>query len=199
MYKKQLFWQKIICLAALIAGALVFAYSLGMMTDLYDLFGGMDLSKASDSRRVVQGFKIFYDMQPFNRTFTRLSIVLLLSAVLLFITNTQKRRRYYISNYISTGLFCAGSTVLSVWAHRRIELFKTDFVTRVDFAGLQQYAGKNKSFYTESTFWFDIHYAVFGILLLTALLLAANLVLKIVLMKNEKELLKQGKEDADDR
>ncbi|MBO2517057.1 MAG: hypothetical protein CW338_07295 [Clostridiales bacterium] len=196
MYKKQLFWQRIICLAALIASALVFAYSLGIMTDLYDLFGGMDLNKASDSRRVVQGFKIFYDMQPFNRTFTRLSIVLMLMAVLLFITNTHNRRRYYISNYISTGLYFAGSIALTVWAHRYIDLFRTDFVTRVDFAGLAQYAEKNKCYYTESTFWFDIHYALFAVLLLIAALLAANTVLKVVLMKKEKELLKQGEEAA---
>ena len=36
MYKKQIMWQKIICFAAIAAGAVVFLYALGLMTDLYD-------------------------------------------------------------------------------------------------------------------------------------------------------------------
>ena len=36
MYKKQLTFQKIVCFAMLAAAALVFIYSLGIMTDLYD-------------------------------------------------------------------------------------------------------------------------------------------------------------------
>ena len=36
MYKKQLTWQKILCFAALAACGLMFVYSLGLSTDLYD-------------------------------------------------------------------------------------------------------------------------------------------------------------------
>jgi hypothetical protein len=34
MYKKQMALQKILCLAAILASALVFLYALGIMTDL---------------------------------------------------------------------------------------------------------------------------------------------------------------------
>ena len=36
MYRKQVKLQRIICIFALIAAAVLFIYSLGMLTDLYD-------------------------------------------------------------------------------------------------------------------------------------------------------------------
>ena len=36
MYKKQLVFQKYVCLFAVIAAAMSFVYSLGIITDIYD-------------------------------------------------------------------------------------------------------------------------------------------------------------------
>ena len=36
MYKKQLIFQKIVCMAMLAMSAIVFLYSLGIMTDIYN-------------------------------------------------------------------------------------------------------------------------------------------------------------------
>ena len=36
MYKRQMTLQRVVCILALIASALLFVYSLGLMTDLYD-------------------------------------------------------------------------------------------------------------------------------------------------------------------
>ena len=43
-----------------------------------------------------------------------------------------------------------------------------------------------------STFWFDISIAVFGVLILVSLLYIANMIVKIILMKEEKKLLEKG-------
>lgn len=48
--------------------------------------------------------------------------------------------------------------------------------------------------YTESTFWFDVHYLIFGLLLLVAAALIANVFWKRKLMKEEQDLIRQGKE-----
>ena len=48
----------------------------------------------------------------------------------------------------------------------------------------------------DDTFWFDICYWIFGILLVTACLLIVNLVLKITVMKGEQEALASGKGEA---
>ena len=191
MYKKQMVLQRYLCLAVLIISAVVFIYSLGIMTDLYDsLYGTYRRGKTS-----ISGAEVYMDMQGFNRLFLRFSIGLILLSVLLFITNTHSRRRYYVGNYFAVGVFSAAAVALSVWAHRQIGVFRAQFLS-IDFEKLQEHAASRKTLYTESTFWFDIHYLVFGLLLLAAALLIANVFWKRRLMKEEQALIAGGKGDA---
>ena len=189
MYKKQMALQRYLCLAALILSAVVFIYSLGIMTDLYDsLYGTYRRGKTS-----ISGAEVYMDMQGFNKSFLNGSIGLILLSVLLFITNTHSRRRYYIGNYVSVGIFSAASIAFCVWAHTQIEGFKAQFLT-IDFEKLLAHATSRKTLYTESTFWFDIHYLIFGLLLIATVLLIANVFWKRKLMKEEQALIAGGKE-----
>ena len=61
---------------------------------------------------------------------------------------------------------------------------------------LAEHAAKKKSLYTESTFWFDIHYVLFGLLVIGVILLIANAVWKRKLMKEEQTLIAKGEEAA---
>ena len=197
MYRKQMVAQKIICIAALIVCAVVFVYSLGIMTDLYDLIRGKNNigTEADPYKTTVNGSWIYYEMQPFNHAFTRNTIALILCAVLLFVTNTHTRRRYYFANYLSTGVFSVASVVFVCWAHNKIEFYKQEFL-KMDFEALKAVADKMKGYYTESTFLFDVHYAVFGLLLLTVAALIVNMILKIILMRSEAKLISSGVEAA---
>ena len=189
MYKKQMTLQRYLCLAALIISAVVFIYSLGIMTDLYDsLYGTYRRGKTT-----ISGAEVYMDMQDFNQLFLRGSIGLILLSVLLFVTSTHSRRRYYVGNYAAVGLFSAASIAFTVWAHGQIEAFKAQFLT-IDFAKLLTHATSRKTLYTESTFWFDIHYLVFGLLLVGVVLLILNAVWKSKRMKDEQALIAQGKE-----
>ena len=191
MYKKQMKLQRILCLALVIVCALAFVYSLGMMTDLYDsLYGTFRRGKSS-----IDGAEIYNDMQGFNKSFLYGSIGMILLCVVLFITNTHSRRKYYIGNYCAVGLFTAGSLAFMIWGHGRIEAFKAQF-QKIDFKALADFAQKRKTLYTESTFWFDIHYLVFGLLLIGTVLLILNVIWKRRLMKEEQGLIGQGKEAA---
>ena len=67
---------------------------------------------------------------------------------------------------------------------------------QINFEELAAHAAKKKSLYTESTFWFDIHYVIFGLLLLGIALMIANVIWKRKLMKEEQALIAQGKEAA---
>lgn len=193
MYKKQLTAQKLICLAAMIMSAVVFIYSLGIMTDLYDTLYSTMRDPADLTATDVPGSIVYYNMQSFNGSFLMASIGLILLALLLFITNTSSRRRYYVGNYVAVGLFSAASIALTVWAHLEIETYKAQFLS-VDFAALKEHAEMWNTYYTESTFWFDAHYVVFGLLLLVVAALIANVIWKCNLMKAEQALIKQGKE-----
>ena len=193
MYKKQVALQKVLCVGLLIVCALIFLYSLGIMTDLYDALYNTIRNPNKLENTTVTGSRIYYDMQPFNRNFLHAAIGMILLCVLLFLTNTHSRRKYYVGNYAAVGLFTAGGIAFALWAHKEIEAFKAQFL-QINFEELAEHAAKKKSLYTDSTFWFDIHYVIFGLLLLGILLLLINVIWKRKLMKDEQALIREGKE-----
>ena len=159
MYKKQLTWQKILCFAALVACGILFLYSLGLSTDLFDgLFYALPEEAKLETAKVnVPGAEVYYQIQPFNRQLLNNSILLLLVGCLLFMTNTHSRRRYYISNAVSTFGFAGAGIWLSIWTHMNIADFKAKFLA-IDFTAYAKYATRRKKAYINSTFWFDAHY-----------------------------------------
>ena len=187
MYKKQMTIQRILCLAAIIASVVVFLYALGIMTDLYD-----SLYVANNFG--VKGAEVYFNMQGFNQQLLIGSIGMILLGAFLFITNTHIRRRYYVGNFVATCLYAVASAVLAVYSHAQILIYKAQFF-EVDFASLQMYSTlfPTDVKYTESTFWFDAHYAVFGLLLLVSILLVVNACWKVSLMKQEAKLVEAGR------
>ncbi len=188
MYKKQVKLQKLLCLMAIIVSAAVFIYSLGIITDIYDaLYSTMrnpnDLTKTS-----VSGSFLYYEMQGFNQTFMLYGLAMILLSVGLFLTNTHTRRKYYIGNYVSVGLWCVAAVGGAVWSHFQIEAIKAKWL-QIDFEALAKHAQTFKSLYTESTFWLDVHYLICALLLLVTVLLVCNLVWKQKLMREETALL----------
>lgn len=194
MYKKQIKCQKLLCIAAIIACALTFLYALGIMTDLYDALYSTMMNPYDLTDTDVPGSILYYMMQDFNRALLKYSIGLILLACLLFLTQTHVRRKYYIGNYVSVGLYSAATVAYTVWAHAYIEAYKAAFLTQVDFTALEKHAKMWKTAYIDSTFWFDAHYAVYAVLLIVTVLLIVNLIWKIRLMKAEQRLIAAGKE-----
>ncbi len=194
MYKKQIKCQKLLCILAIVACAITFLYALGLMTDLYDALYSTMRNPYDLTETDVPGSILYYDMQDFNRSLLKYAIGLILLACLLFLTQTHVRRKYYIGNYVSVGLFCAAAVAYSIWAHGQIESYKTAFLTGIDFEALKKHAKMWKTAYVDSTFWFDVHYVVYAILLVVTALLLVNLIWKIRLMKAEQRLIAAGKE-----
>ncbi len=196
MYKKQMKIQKLVCLLAVVAAAVTFAYSLGVITDIYDsLYSTMrnphDLTQTS-----VPGSYIYYDMQAFNKQFLNMSIVLILLGALLFATNTHTRRKYYIANYAATALYSVAALGVTIWSHLQIETFKVQFLTTVDFEAMKKFSELWKTPYIDNTFWFDLHYVVLALSIVAVAALIGNLVWKTMLMRQEDQLLAAGKEAA---
>ena len=197
MYKKQMTFQKIVCMMVLIASVLVFVYSLGISTDLYDalsrtiLYPDYDLDYTS-----VEGSRVYYDMFQFNSNFTKASIGLIIVTLVLFVTNTHARRKYYIGNYIAVGLSTVANIVMTVWCVPQIMDYKAQYQNNVDFEALEAFSKDWGTLYIgpEDTFWFDVSYAVFGILMLMSCLLIVNVILKVIVMKAEKSAIGSGKE-----
>lgn len=193
MYKTQMKLQKILCLLAILASALVFIYSLGLMTDLYDSLYGTMTDPNDLTKTTVPGSIVYYDMQGFNNTFMKAGLGLILLSCLLFITNTHSRRKYYVGNFVSIALQAAANVAVAVWAHIQLQQYRAQFLA-IDFEALAKHAKRWKTLYTQSTFWFDAHYGVFAVLLIVTVLLVGNALWKRSLMKQERALIAQGEE-----
>lgn len=194
MYKKQLVFQKYACLFAVIAAAVSFVYSLGIITDIYDSLYSTMMNPDDLSQTFVPGSIIYYDMQSFNKTYMSVSIVLILTACLLYLMNTQIRRKYYIGNYVAIGIYSIATLGVTIWSHLQIEAFKVQYLTTVDFEALKSFAEMWGKTYIESTFMLDLHYAVAAIAILSVAALVGNMIWKIQLMKAEDALIEAGKE-----
>lgn len=196
MYRKQLRFQKIICLLCVIAAAVTFIYALGVLTDIYDgLYLATNPKKPTDDGRVA-GSTIYYQMQTFNAQFVTFGIVLILLAALLFVMNTHIRRKYYIGNYVSTIAYAVATVACVVWSHIQISAFRVQYLTTVDFEALKELCElKNKPF-VKSTFMLDLHYVVGVLGLIAAVALVANMIWKMKMMREEAALIKAGEEVA---
>lgn len=194
MYKKQLTWQKILCFAAIAVCGVMFLYALGLSTDLYDgLFYALpEEAKLATSKVNVPGAEVYYHIQPFNKQLLNSSIVLLLLSCLLFMTNTHNRRKYYIGNAVSTFVFAGAGIGMAVWMHLQVEKFKAQFL-QIDFEAYEKYAKRRRKEYIDSTFWFDAHWLVVGLLVAVSVALIANYLWKKHLMNAEKRLIEEGR------
>ena len=184
MYKKQMTLQRVTSYLLLAASALVFIYSLGLMTDLYDV-----LYLYTDKYYYVEGADVYLNMQPFNRSLTGWGIALIISAVSFFVFNTHSRRKYYVANYLTIGVNTALNLGVSAWALTKVFSYKADFLN-VDFVHLKQMSEMYGTVYSESTFWFDISAYVFGFLLIVTALSLFNLLFKLFVMNAERRALK---------
>ena len=194
MYKKQMVFEKVACFCAIIAAAITFIYSLGIITDIYDSLYSTMRNPSDLTQTDVPGSIIYYDMQGFNKTFMHAGLVLILLAVLLFITNTHIRRKYYSGNIVSSLLYSVATIAVTIWSSLKISAFKKQFLTTVDFEALKVYAETWQKTYSESTFFFDIHYFVLLVNLAAAGMILYNLYWKNNMMKQEEALLKGGQE-----
>ena len=191
MYKKQMILQRIACFLVLGAAALVFIYSLGLVTDLYD--NNFNFYAQNLKRPKVAGTEVYYYIQDFNRALTSSGLVLILLALSQFVTQNHARRKYYIANYITVGANTVAALGVSVWALINIFSYKAQDL-KVDFEALAAEAEKYGFEWYYSTFWFDIAVVVFAVVFVAAIVNVANLFLKRALMNEEQQLIQEGRE-----
>ena len=201
MYKNQMTFQKVVCVLVLVASALVFVYSLGISTDLYDAFSKavMYPDDPEYTFSYVTGATIYYEMFNFNTLFTKVGIGLIVVTLVLFVTNTHSRRKYYIGNYIAVGLSTAANIGITVWCIPQILNYKARYQNEVNFEELKVFSKDWGTLYIgpEDTFWFDASFVVFGILLFTSCLLIVNLIWKIIMMNAEQNAIGRKKDVVD--
>ena len=205
--KTQMRFQKYICLVMIIVGALALAYAFCYATGSLSELGSVIKSNGDSQFKAAEGkydATLAVDIQGFNNALMYCGIVMILLAVCLYITACNKRRNYYITNYVATGACAGGNIIMSiilmaingVWMGR---FNNVDFASWAEYnrKGLEAYEGLDVSpdvlagymHYSESTTWFILGFVVYILVILASVALILNLVWKIKLMQGEKKLL----------
>lgn len=194
--KTQMKFQKILTLITLIVAALAIVLALsfcsGIFTAAKNYVDGDDWG-AND---------IYYYGNKVNGMLLILAIVLLLTVVLLYVMGCNKRRKYYITNYIAIGVFALYALVfgiiLLIICANCLNLYN-----QIDFKGwrayesiMEEFNGElrpaNNQYYNDNVATVYLGIVMFVVLLVNITAWALNLVWKIKLMKGEKALLEQS-------
>ena len=208
--KTQMKFQKYLCLVMLILGALSLAYAFfylsGSMAELGQnkepILGSTEQFKSLfEAAEGKYDYKLYELIQPFNNTLMYCGIVMVLLAVVLYVTACNKRRNYYITNYVAIGA-CAGTNIvmsivlMALNASWRSKFLNVDFdawyAVNKDYLSPGMEALRDSYHYSESTLWFDLGFVVYALIIVASVLLVLNLVWKILLMRGEKKLLNGG-------
>lgn len=197
--KTQMRFQKYICFAMIIVGALAtlyaFFYCSLSLSDLGKLIGPAGESFISDY--VSKGktdATLYNEIQPFNNALMYCGIVMILLSVLLYITACHSRRNYYVSNIVATSVCAGGNIVMSLVLLVMNGIWRGKFLN-IDFEAwlyYKEYRLENYSEivnYNDTTAMFDIGFVVYLLVIIASVLLILNLVWKIKLMQGEKQLL----------
>ena len=229
MFKSQLKFQKIICLVALIMAAILFVYSLGFITELYELFSptiGVVNGKVVDlaTKRnpltneviedYIKGNEFYFEVQTyvvselhkingivqtvqvkytgFNDKLVTGALIALIVSLTLFITSCNKRRNYYISNFVAIGATSAYNVGFAAWLIANLVKYEAKF-NAVDHQALIKWFAEEKFKEVDTeVICFTLGYALAALLVVVTALLVFNLIWKITLMKREHKLLQNN-------
>ena len=203
--KTQMKFQKYICLVMLVLSALgllyAFAYLSGGMAELGQARGKpiangeYRYESAFHAGEGMNDYRLFEDIQPFNDLLMYCGIAMILLTVLLYVMACNKRRNYYVTNYVATGVCAGGNIAISLALMIMNASWRAKFL-QVDFKEWKAYNDIyiememfDSVHYSESTLWFDLGFVVYSLIIVASILLVLNLVWKVLLMKGEKKLL----------
>lgn len=201
--KTQMKFQKILAIITLVTAALAVVLSLLFCSGLLQavIINSAEMNNGA-AKWGVEGLYGF--SQQINDTLVIMAIILLLTVVLVYAMGCNKRRNYYITNYIAIGVFAAMAFAFAIaMIYACANCFA--LIGEIDFEGWKAWDAELQwnetigDYVLAHTPSYDGNVAtlVLGILLSVLLIVeivawVLNLVWKIKLMKGEKALLAQG-------
>lgn len=176
-------------LVSLIITAITFVFGLFFLTGglgyagNYITVNGVDLIGAQEFVDTIT--------KGYVKTFINLAIVFIVLAAVLYITSCNKRRNYYITNYIAIGLFVAFALAMVIYIFIMVGVAKDLYVNSIDWERVALQVADHPEWPMSKTenYQFIVGYLVAVIILIDAVLLVLSTVWKVLLMKGEKALL----------
>ncbi|MGN0807212.1 MAG: hypothetical protein ACI4MN_02025 [Candidatus Coproplasma sp.] len=186
--KTQMKFQKIISLTSLIVAAVVIIYALSFFTgNMADLLGY--ISQQDPDFTIADDF--LYSGQSFVGSMVTISIIFFCVIAFIYITSTNTRRNYYISNYIAIALMIFMCVFVALYGLIYLSILMVKFYG-IDWVAIEQYYLANSTYVkpvSQSPAIFIIGFVVFVAVLALAAIWIFNLIWKKKLMDGEKALL----------
>lgn len=221
--------QKPIIFTLFSLSIILFAYSLIFFTPFYDLYVtdgsfltrnmtnyGLNISDYADAALLKRNDRVLgismeyftnfvrkgYGLQEFDHTLFLLGFIGILIGLVVFLYAGQKRRRYYLSNYISIGASSAYSIGVGVYAFINLLSWHNYVKTSVDFKTINAYLSYSnalkdsdgnamvKEYFTASSFnyVFIIGYIICALFVIAGIVAILYLVNKAVAQKRHPGL-----------
>lgn len=175
-------------LVSLIVAAMTFVFGLFFLTGSLGYAGRYSMS----SGKSAIGAEVFVEKtQGYVDLLVTLAIVFIVLAAFLYITACNKRRNYYITNYIAIGLFVAFALAMVIYIIIMVSDTQVLFHNEINWELVadQMIDHPEWPMKESENYQFIIGYVVAVIVLIDAALLVLNTVWKVLLMKGEKKLL----------
>lgn len=197
--KTQMRVQKILMLVSLIVAAITFVFGLFFLTGGLGYTSNYLITEIKDAGVTIasgeEAVGEFVELaQGYVRTYVSLAIVFIVLAALLFVTSCNKRRNYYITNYIAIGLFVAFALAMVIYIFIMVGDVKTAYVDTIKWDLVAKALEEHPEWPISKTenYQFIIGYVVAVIVIIDAVLLTLCTVWKVLLMQGEKKLLEQS-------
>ncbi len=191
--KTQMRFQKILTLVSLIISALCIVYALLFCTPISAMSKLTYISPAYTYTGSPINADDLYDLcQTVNVVLLAMGIVFLLWVAFMYITASNKRRNYYVTNYVAVIGTAAFAAITAIMIIALTAACHAGFVNDVDWEAYRQIIDTQVvqilEYRDDTTMW-TIGYIIAAIVIADALALVYNLLWKIKLMKGEKALL----------
>ena len=213
--KTQIKFQKKLALITLIVAVLAFIFAIcffsGNLSDVMSY--RLSLYRESYSSRVEVNGQLqvvtaitanligdvndwILSAQAIDKAMVTMTIIFFVVIAFIYITCTNSRRNYYITNYVMTGIVVVYAVALALYGIISMIVLMNGFMNlqftsdSIEFQVLNSNA--NFPAVTYSPVMFIIGIVAFLLVLLVALAWIYNLIWKTKLMKGEQELLSKG-------
>lgn len=193
--KSQMKFQKILTLLTLIIAAWSFVYALIFISGNLSNIAFYHSKQAGVD---IGGVDEFCDLsQTFVGMMITICIIFIVIVVLLYITSTNSRRNYYVTNYVSVGLVIGIAVVVALIGIIFMCMLMAKFYG-VDWEGLQaeinnlQASGDKVKEVSQSPLMFILGIVTYLLVAASSAAWVYNLIWKIKLMRGEKALLENG-------
>lgn len=197
--KAQMKFQKALSHITLIVAAICFVFAICFFSgNLSDLLMYKNENLQSTRVSSYDGADDFlYFAQDFVTIFVVLAIVFIVCVAILYITDTNKRRNYYVTNYVAIGIIIAISAAVAFAGIISLSIALAEFyaIDWEELVQIRERANVTAAILPEvsqDTTAFIFGYIVSALSLATGVVWVLNLVWKIKLMKGEKALLEGG-------